>query len=124
MALMIRQYFEMRKARLQAQSELDKMEQAEKDLLYEIQVSNPKPAESTKDFWYVKDGGYTAKLQEKPVPLVTDWVEALDYIRSSGELDLLQKRLAESAVKARWDSGVDIPGISKDTKYVVTITKD
>jgi hypothetical protein len=41
----------------------------------------------------------------------------LDYIRETGSLDLLHRRLTESAVSARWAEGVNIPGVSVHTKH-------
>jgi hypothetical protein len=38
------------------------------------------------------------------------------YIREHGALDLLQRRLTESAVKLRWDDGIQIPGVGIETE--------
>jgi hypothetical protein len=115
----IEEYFNLRQQRLAVQREADKLEQQEKDLLYSIQTQM-----SAKKVGTTTYRGYTASIESKPSPVVKDWTLTLDYIRSTGELDMLQKRLTESAVKARWDAGVDIPGVEKGSKYVVTVTKD
>jgi hypothetical protein len=47
----------------------------------------------------------------------------LEYIKATGSVDLLQKRVTESAVKLRWDAGVSLPGVEKTTKDVITVTK-
>jgi len=68
--------------------------------------------------------GFVAKLKTVDASSVTDWSATLEYIKMTGSVDLLQKRLTESAVKARWDSGVDIPGVDKIVKHTVTIKKE
>lgn len=110
--------FEIRAERLELQRKVDVLEQAEKDLLYDIQ----KEMSKNKVTRY-QSGTYLATVEDKDVPKATDWPAVLNYIRETGATDLLQKRLTESAVKARWDSGVDVPGISKSVKSTVTIEK-
>lgn len=58
-------------------------------------------------------GGHIASvsLKSKTVPRVTDWPAVYAYVRGTGEFDLLHRRLNETAVRARWDSTVDIPGV-------------
>jgi len=112
------QYYDLREQRLKIQREVDSLEQQEKDILYEI----------TKEFTgeSIKDSvdGFTMLAKRKDVPTVRDWSATLAYIKETGQVDLLQKRLTDSAVKARWDAGVDVPGVELTHKYVVTITKD
>jgi hypothetical protein len=114
----LRQLFEMREQRLTLQRQVDKMEQDEKDLMYTLTNSmvSDDVLTSTTD-------GFVAKRKTVNSPIVQDWAATLDYIKTTGQVDLLQKRLTESAVKARWDSGVDIPGVDKLVKHTVTITK-
>jgi len=118
MSILLQEYYDSRTKRLELQKEVDSLEQREKDILYEL----------TKSFTGAKVGlmyeGYVLNAVLKTTPLVTDWAATLEYIRSTGSIDLLQKRLTESAIKARWGSGVDVPGVSKFDKYVVTILKE
>lgn len=112
-------YFTLREQRLALQRQVDKLEQDEKDIMYEITSELVASGKNTSS-----EEGFVAKLKSTPASQVTDWVQTLDYIRATGQVDLLQKRLTESAVKARWDSGVDIPGVEKTVKHTVTITKE
>ena len=100
------------------QKEADALEQREKDILYELTKS------CTEAKVEIVHGDYHLKAVRKTTPLVTDWAATLEYVKATGQIDLLQKRLTESAVKLRWDGGVDIPGVSRSDKYVVTITKE
>ncbi len=112
------QYYALRKKRLSLQREADKLEQAEKDIAYELtkNLSQPK--------YTGQEGVYTFKAERKMTALATNWEAILGFVKSTGQVDLLQKRLTESAVKARWDDGVVIPGVEPAFKYVVTITKE
>lgn len=115
----LKKCFELRAERLTLQKQVDKLEQEEKDLLYEIQKYMDRNVVSS-----LSDGTYNATLKTSDEPLVTDWLLTLEYIREHGSTDLLQRRLTVSAVKSRWDAGVDVPGVSKFVKNVVTITKE
>lgn len=109
----------MREKRLALQRQVDKMEQEEKDLMYTLtnRMVSDNALSTSAD-------GYIAKRKSAPASLVNDWTATLEYVRVTGQIDLLQKRLTESAVKARWDAGVDIPGVDKIVKHTVTITKE
>ena len=111
--------FDMREKRLSLQRQVDKMEQDEKDLRYTL--TNRMVSDNALT---TSENGYVAKRKTVIAPIVTNWTATLDFIRSTGQVDLLQKRLTESAVKARWDSGVDIPGVDKLVNHTVTITKE
>lgn len=110
-------YFETRQRRLKLQREADDLEQQEKDILYELtkQFEQPKVT--------IVVGGFVLKAERKQVALVTDWAAVLQHIKATGEVDLLQKRLTESAVKARWDNQVQIPGVEAAHNYTVTINQ-
>jgi hypothetical protein len=62
-----------------------------------------------------------ARLEVKVKPYISDYTALEGYIREHGALDLLQKRLTESAVKLRWDDGVAIPGVGviEEEKLVI-----
>lgn len=111
------QYYTLREQRLVLQRQADALEQKEKDILYEITKDWDQPE------YTGQEGAFHLKGVGKDVPNVVDWVATLTFIKQTGQIDLLQKRLTESAVKARWDSGVDIPGVIPVRKYTVTITK-
>jgi hypothetical protein len=117
---MYAEYYALREKRLQLQREVDALEQQEKDLLYEI--TKPFDTNFSRGYHLVEDG-FVLKANPKETVLVRDWAAVLGYIKETGEVDLLQKRLTESAVKARWDVGATVPGTEKSHKWAVTITK-
>jgi hypothetical protein len=59
-------------------------------------------------------GGRITGLTEKEVAAVSDKEALINYIRNSGELDLLQFRLSTGAVDERKENGVQVPG----TEYI------
>ena len=108
----------MRERRLYLQRQADTLEQEEKTLVHEL----------TKDMsdgeHAISAGGYTLSAKRRTTAVATDWAAILDFVAATQSLDLLQKRLTESAVKARWDAGVVIPGVRPDFVYKVVVTKD
>jgi hypothetical protein len=49
--------------------------------------------------------------KRKYKPTAKSWDAIYDYIWQNRAFDLLQKRLAEAAVKLRWDDQIPIPGV-------------
>lgn len=66
--------------------------------------------------------GRIANTKTSVEPVVVDWPTTLQYIRETGNLDLLHKRLTASAVKLRWADGVMVPGVDQyeETKLVLS----
>lgn len=56
-------------------------------------------------------------------PVIMDWSLLEVWIRENNAVDMLQKRLTESAVNLRWDEGIQVPGvgIQKTDKVTTTI---
>lgn len=69
-------------------------------------------------------GNYArAKVVVKEVPTAQDWDALWEHIKETGEFDLVQRRLASGAIKARWDDGEEIPGVGKYNAVSLSITK-
>lgn len=66
-------------------------------------------------------GGTAGKIVLKPVavPTIASFEQLCEHISRTGEFDLLQKRLAVSAVNERWQEGKGVPGV-KRTDYTET----
>lgn len=56
-----------------------------------------------------KEGRASFKPSQKPV--VKDYDEFYRHLASTGEFDLLQKRLSDTAVRERWEAEVAVPGV-------------
>ena len=100
-----------RKQRLELQREADKLEQEEKALA-EIIIQEMVSFGQEK----MKVGDDVVYLKETTEPNPTSWPAILDYVKRTGAVDLLQKRLTASAVKARWEDGEIVDGIEPVTK--------
>lgn len=64
-----------------------------------------------------------ATIVPKVIPRATDWVEIHKYIKKHDAFDLIQRRLADGAVNARWEEGEDIPGVEKFNTKTVSLNK-
>jgi len=116
---LMEELYKIKNERLALQRVVNELEEREKNLTYEL--TNLMVEGNMAKY---QAAGFTLVLNTKDTALATDWPTILDYIKSTGSVDLLQKRLTESAVKARWNSGVDVPGVVHSPKHVITLTKD
>lgn len=64
--------------------------------------------------------GYKLSIEKEQVPNVESWPDLIKYIKETGSVDLLQKRLTPSAVKLRMDEG-DLPGVKLIEKTNITV---
>lgn len=60
--------------------------------------------------------GASATIVTKDKPYIADYSALEGYIVEHRAIDLLQKRLTESAVKLRWEDGIQIPGVGVMTE--------
>ncbi len=116
MTSLIQQYAALRDKRIRAQREVDMIYESEQ-LLKEQLIGEM----LTKRHNIVLEGSYQLLLTEKVIPVATDWPALLDYIRESGQIDLLHRRLTESAINARWAEGQAVPGVAAQTKYDIKL---
>jgi hypothetical protein len=61
-------------------------------------------------------GPYMIDVGTKPMPRCTDWNGFHAWVQETGSFDCMHKRLTESALKARYESGEYVPGIVWDDK--------
>ena len=60
------------------------------------------------------------KRKMKPHP--ADWSKIWGHIQSTGEFELLFKRLTDSAVQERWEAGIEVPGVDRFPIDDITVT--
>lgn len=68
-----------------------------------------------------KVGSASAKMRD--IPQFEDDAKFYAYLKKTGDFDLLQRRLNESAVKERWEAGKKVPGLKVFRTLVVNISK-
>jgi hypothetical protein len=106
LGILVDSYFSKREERLALQHQVDALEKEEKALKQSI-------IEQIRAEKISSIGGrkMRATIQTKQKPQVSSWPALYDHIRSTGEFDLLQRRLTETAVSARWEEKIIIPGV-------------
>lgn len=110
--------YQTRQKRLDAQKVVDALQAEETALKNHIIDTLPK-SEAT---------GAAGKLcrvsvVKKEAPQVEDWDKFYAYVKKTGQFDLMQKRLADSAIKERWNDGKKIPGVKVNSYVTVSINK-
>ena len=109
-----------RDARLALQKEIDNLQKIETQLKDHL-INNLSKEDAT---------GIAGKLARvtivtKVVPQVNseDWDTFYAYVGKTKSWDMLQKRLSDTAIKARWDAKKEVPGVSRFTAVTVSINK-
>lgn len=120
MAVCADRLYTVKQERLAQQKAVDAL-QAEETALKEHIIKNLPKSQAT---------GVAGKLarvtvKTKTKPRVTDWEKVWAYIRKKrGKADdLLQRRVADAAVEARWERGEKIDGIEEYDVVTVSINK-
>lgn len=111
-------YFMARESRLAADRAAEKLKETEillKDELIRHLTENQ----------VTSIGGKLARvtMQKKVKAITQSWEKVYEYIKDTNSWDLLQKRLTESAVKARWEDGVKVPGVEEFIVFDLSVAK-
>jgi hypothetical protein len=114
----IDQLYELRAKRLAGQKAVDlvKAEEAE----YENHIL---ATFSKSDLRGAKGDLATAGVKRTTVYNITDWDLYTKWIDANQAWDCLQKRLASTAIAARFDNGEEIPGVESFEKVSLSLTK-
>lgn len=115
---MCRHYTEARAARLEADKVAAALQKEENTIKAQI-------FEALED--QGRDGcitnGYVYSVVETQKPSPADWGAIYTFIVENNAFELLQKRLSDSAVKERWDSGENVPGVVEVTLRNLSVVK-
>jgi hypothetical protein len=108
----IAQYYSIRKERLELNKQAAMLEVEEAKLKRDIirgwdTLSKPE--------------GFVVDLTTINVPFVEDWPAFIQWVRETNSVDCFQKRITESAVKARLDDGKAVPGVIIVPKQTLTV---
>ncbi len=118
LALKVDAYKAIRDQRLDLQKEVDALETQERALKTEL-------ISLLEDSGVQSIGGKlaTVALTAKTVPVVQDWDAVYAYVKKHNAFDLLHRRITVDAVKARWDNGHEVPGVSSTTIHDLSVRK-
>lgn len=110
--------YEMRAQRLEIEKKVEELRAEEASFKDEIirRLSDQK---------LEKSGGKaaTAAITRTTVPQVKDWPSFYKYIQKTKSFDLLERRAAKAACAARWEEGVEIPGVEQFAVVGLSLTK-
>lgn len=110
--------YRLRQQRLEEQKRVDALAAEEQALKTYIIDTLPKSEASGVAGKYAR---VTVVL--KTVAQVQDWAVLYAYISRTKSWDLLQRRVADIAVKARWDDDKNVPGVDKFTVVNLSVSK-
>lgn len=110
--------YDIRESRYMLQREVDKFAGQEKLLSDTIIAKLP-----ADDASGITGAVAHAEVTEKVVPVVEDWDAFYKHVKKTGEFELMQRRLGETAIKERWDAGKAIPGVGRMRVKKVSVTK-
>ncbi len=118
MKVIVDRYQQAREGRLAEQKKVDELHEKEKELANIILTALRDAASPVM-------GGTAYQCTRKVTnePTAEDWDEVYRYIYEEKAWDLLHKRLSSAAVKARWDDGIEIPGVGAFPVEKLSLTK-
>jgi hypothetical protein len=110
--------YEVRQKRLAQQKIVDELEAEEKALKEHIINTLPKSETS----------GVAGKLARvtitsKDVLQVENWDLFYKHVKKTGEFELMQRRLSDSAINERWEQGKKVPGVKSFTVVSISLNK-
>lgn len=100
------EYAETKDLRLKLEKEAEEVKKKESELRQAL-IDNIDKSDATG----VAGKKVRITIVSKKKPTVTDWDALWTHIRRRGDYDLVQRRLSDTAVKARWEEGKEIPGV-------------
>lgn len=110
--------YKIRQERLKLQKEVEALEAQEHELREHIIATLPKSEASG-----VQGKVARVSVVTKDIPQVKDWNVFYEYVRKNKAFDLLQRRLADKAVKDRLEDGKKLPGVELFRATTVSLNK-
>jgi len=110
--------YELRAMRLAGQKEVDRVKAEE--TLWSDHILN---SFTKSDLKGAKGSIATAGIKHQTVYNIEDWAQYIEWVAENGAYDCLQKRLSAQAIAARFDNGVEVPGVSAFDKITLSLTK-
>lgn len=111
-------YFKAKEARLAADKVAEKLKETETEL--KKQLIDTLHAQNLNS---VGDTHRVYALVESNEPQVEDWARLYTHTQTTGEFELLFRRINPTAVKERWDLSKAVPGVGKFPVEKLSVTK-
>lgn len=116
---LINQYISIRAQRLRFAKEVEAMEETEKGL-HDAIVTKFREGDITAQG--ATNGLVKMTTLIEPTVSGENWPIVWDYIKETGDFSLLHKRITVTAVKERWEAGIEVPGVGRMTKYKLSVS--
>ena len=113
-SVLLADLFSKRTKRLPLEHEAKLLEEQEKSIQQEL-IKRKLPSGTY--------AGYSVEVKTTEEPFGMEWDKIVQYIKDTGQVDLLEKRLLKSGVKKRWEDGISIPGVVKVEKTAIKVEK-
>ena len=110
--------YKTRQDRLELQRKADELKANETTLTEYIIDNLPKS-----DAGGVQGKFCRVSIVQKVIPQVENWDEFYKYIKKTGQFDLMQRRVADAAIKERWEDGKQVPGVGTFNKLSLSVNK-
>lgn len=110
--------YDLRAQRAEAQRVVDAIEAQEKQLKEHIIDTLPKS-----NLEGVSGHVANIRVNRKIVPTVKDWDKLYAYVHKNKAWHLLQRRVADAAVKELWEAKKKVPGVEEFQAITVSCTK-
>lgn len=110
--------FTLRQTRYDLQKEVDRLSRYEAALREHLIAQLPEQGASG-----VAGSKARVTMVAKQVPQVTDWDALRDFVQKTKSFDLLQKRVADAAIKERWEHGDTVPGVEPVEIITLSVNK-
>lgn len=78
---------------------------------------------SKQDLRGAKGAVANASIKEDNVPTIEDWDLFFEHVKKTKSWDMLQRRLSTTAVRERWKSNKEVPGVGVFHKMSLSLTK-
>lgn len=110
--------FRLKNDRRKAQRRVDEIKAEEREIVEHLikQLSKSRATGVAGRFCRVQ-------IKQSKVPTVSSWPKFYEYITETGQFDLLQKRIATTAVRDRWENEEVVPGVQPFTKTELALLK-
>lgn len=110
--------FDLRAERQELQKQIEKIKKQEGEIKERLREEL-----STADAEGVHGKRARVALYTERVGKVHDWEKFYTHIERTGAFELLQRRLANTAIRERWDDGKKVPGVEPFDVVKFSITK-
>jgi len=110
--------YKLRQERYDLQHQVDALEDHERAIRDHLIATLP-----TSGATGIAGKAATVSITVSNEPTAEDWEAIVTHMRTTGEFDLIQRRLSAPAVKARWEDGKAVPGVGVIVVKKVSVTK-